>query len=38
MRAPDRKHPSHEDVHVRAQSDDELKQTVRQHITEAHPK
>ncbi len=37
MRALDCKHPSHEDLHVTAQSDDELKQSVRQHITEAHP-
>lgn len=37
MRALDCKHPSHDDVHVTAGSDDELTQIVRQHITDAHP-
>lgn len=37
MRALDCKHPSHDDVHVTAASDEELKGIVRQHITDAHP-
>ncbi len=37
MRALDCKDPSHDDVHVTAESDDELTQIVRQHITDAHP-
>jgi predicted small metal-binding protein len=37
MRAVDCIHPAHEDLHATAETDDELEQQVRQHISEAHP-
>jgi hypothetical protein len=37
MRAVDCIHPSHEDMHVTADTDEELVEKVRAHIGEAHP-
>lgn len=37
VRALDCVHPAHEDTHVTAESDDELVEKVRQHISEVHP-
>ena len=37
MRAVDCVHPAHEDLHVTAETDEELVEMVRGHITQAHP-
>jgi hypothetical protein len=37
MRALDCIHPAHEDVHVTADTDEELVEKVRAHIAEVHP-
>ncbi len=37
MRGLDCVHPAHDDVHVTADTDEELEQIVRQHISELHP-
>lgn len=37
MRALDCIHPAHEDMHATAETDEELEQKVRQHISEVHP-
>jgi hypothetical protein len=37
MRALDCNHPAHDDLHVTAESDDQLEQKVREHISDAHP-
>lgn len=37
MRAFDCVHPAHEDMHVTAETDDEVVVKVREHIAEAHP-
>ena len=37
MRALDCVHPAHEDKHVTAETDEELVEKVREHITQAHP-
>jgi predicted small metal-binding protein len=36
MRGVDCVHPAHEDVHVTAETDEELVEKVRAHIAEAH--
>ena len=37
MRAMDCVHPAHEDMHATAETDEQLVEKVRQHITEVHP-